>query len=750
MSVAVKKSAAKKAAKKAAAKAAPATAAAKTKAAAKAAPVAKAAKAAKAVKAVKAAKAVKAVKAAKTVTAKAVKAVKAAKTATKAVKTVKAAKVAAATEITKPAAKRARKAVAAELDPEAPVTAKKAASKKSVAKVAVEQPELFPVETAPAAKKAAKKATAKAAAPEAETVAPEPAAEKPLARKAAKKAGKTTTESEDSEPATTAPTEAAAPEAAASASGQNDHPGQGQGRPQRPERQERPERPDRPDRQDRGPRHPKHGRPQPQNGANNANANGNQEDSRQSENNRQAGGADGASATGQGPRGFQVPLGPDGKPRKLSRWERFRLKQQQRKAERIARKLAANGQLPTDPEGKPILQKDPEGRPVLPPRQPWQRPEPPPLGPPEPVAGILEIQPKGYGSLRLKERNFIGTSLDPFITPEMVRNYGLRDGLWIEGTMCKAPRGPQVTEIHKVNGMPPDHYRQLPLFEELTAVNPNKRYILETDAKIYTTRLMDMICPIGRGQRGLIVAAPRAGKTTFLEHVAQAIQKNYKETKLIILLVDERPEEVTEITRNLPGAEIMASSNDQDPRLHVRLAELAIERCKRLVEAGEHVFMLMDSITRLARAFNNVLRGGGKAMSGGIDSRALQMPRKIFAAARNTREGGSLTILATALIETNNRGDDLIFQEFKGTGNMELVLDRRIAQQFIYPAVDIFKSGTRREELLLPAYQLEKVSVIRRGLAGHKPAEAMERLNHFLERFRSNNELLTSIGTKQA
>jgi transcription termination factor Rho len=232
--------------------------------------------------------------------------------------------------------------------------------------------------------------------------------------------------------------------------------------------------------------------------------------------------------------------------------------------------------------------------------------------------------------------------------------------------------------------------------------------------------------------------------------VAQAILKNHPTTKLIILLVDERPEEVTELTRALPGAEIMASSNDQDPRLHVRMAELAIERCKRLVEAGEHVFMLMDSITRLARAFNNVLRGGGKAMSGGIDSRALQMPRKIFAAARNTREGGSLTILATALIETNNKGDDLIFQEFKGTGNMELVLDRRIAQQYIYPAVDIFKSGTRREELLLPPYQLEKVSVIRRGLAGHKPAEAMERLNHFLERFKSNNELLTNIGTKQA
>jgi transcription termination factor Rho len=248
----------------------------------------------------------------------------------------------------------------------------------------------------------------------------------------------------------------------------------------------------------------------------------------------------------------------------------------------------------------------------------------------------------------------------------------------------------------------------------------------------------------------LIVAAPRAGKTTFLEHIAQGLLENYPTVKLIVLLVDERPEEVTELRRALPGAELMASSNDQDCRSHVRMAELAIERAKRLVEAGEHVFMLMDSITRLARAFNNFMRGGGgKAMTGGIDSRALQMPRKIFAAARNTREAGSLTILATALIETNNKGDDLIFQEFKGTGNMELVLDRKIAQHYIYPAVDIFKSGTRREELLLPPYQLEKVNIIRRGLAGHKPVEAMERLNHFLERFRTNNELLTSIGSSR-
>lgn len=378
-----------------------------------------------------------------------------------------------------------------------------------------------------------------------------------------------------------------------------------------------------------------------------------------------------------------------------------------------------------------------------------RRPEP--QGPAEPCAGLLEISPKGFGFIRLKEKNYAQSPTDTFVTPEMVRKYGLRDGVWMEGEFKRGFRGPQMTELKTVNALPPDHYRQLPIFEELTAINPTKRYTLETDGTRFTTRLVDMVAPIGRGQRGLIVAAPRAGKTTFLEHMAQAMLKNYPEVKLLVLLVDERPEEVTELTRALPGAEIMASSNDQDPRAHVRMAQLAIERAKRLVEAGEHVFMLMDSITRLARAFNQAMvggKGGGKAMSGGIDSRALEMPRKIFAAARNTREAGSLTIIATALIETNNRGDDLIFQEFKGTGNMELVLDRKIAQQYIYPAVDIFKSGTRREELLLPPYQLEKINIIRRGLAGHKPNEAVERLIFFLNRFKNNNELLTSIGTK--
>jgi transcription termination factor Rho len=252
------------------------------------------------------------------------------------------------------------------------------------------------------------------------------------------------------------------------------------------------------------------------------------------------------------------------------------------------------------------------------------------------------------------------------------------------------------------------------------------------------------MCPIGRGQRGLIVAPPRTGKTTLLQHMADAVVKNHPNIKLLILLVDERPEEVTEIKRTVPTAEIMASSNDSDIKSHTRIAQLAIERAKRLVESGKDVFLLLDSITRVGRAFNNAM-GGGRTMSGGLDSRALEIPRKIFAAARNTEEAGSLTIIATALIETNSRMDEVIFQEFKGTGNMELVLDRKIADMRIYPAIDIFQSGTRREELLLSEADLHKINVIRRGLAGHKPVEAIERLLFFVKKFPTNAQMLAGI-----
>ena len=359
--------------------------------------------------------------------------------------------------------------------------------------------------------------------------------------------------------------------------------------------------------------------------------------------------------------------------------------------------------------------------------------------------GIVEVSGKGFGFLREARRNFAQSNNDIFVTPEIVRKYGLRDGMWIRGETRRGNRGPQLFRLTELEGVDPDTFQNLPIFEELTTINPNKRIRLETVTERYTTRIMDLMTPVGKGQRGLIVAPPRTGKTTLLQHIADAVIKNHKEMKLIILLVDERPEEVTEIRRTVPSAELMASSNDCDIKTHTRIAQLAIERAKRLVEMGKDVFVLMDSLTRIGRAFNNAQGGGGRTMSGGVDARALEIPRKLFAAARNTEEAGSLTIMATALIETNSRMDELIFQEFKGTGNMELVLDRKISDQRIYPAVDIFLSGTRREELLLPAEDLQKINVIRRGLAGHKPIEAIERLLFFIRKYPTNAEMLKGL-----
>ena len=360
--------------------------------------------------------------------------------------------------------------------------------------------------------------------------------------------------------------------------------------------------------------------------------------------------------------------------------------------------------------------------------------------------GIVEVSGKGFGFLREAKRNFVQTPADVFVTPEVCRKYNLRDGQWIKGEIRRSSRGPQLFRLTALNGEDPEKYRDLPNFEELTTINPKKRIRLETVSERYTTRVMDLMTPIGKGQRGLIVAPPRTGKTTLLQHIAEAVVKNHPEMKLIILLVDERPEEVTEIRRTVPQAEMMASSNDSDLKSHTRIAQLAMERAKRLVEANFDVFILLDSITRVGRAFNNALTGGGgRTMSGGIDARAMEIPRKIFAAARNTEEAGSLTIMATALIDTGSKMDEVIFQEFKGTGNMELVLDRKISDQRIYPAVDIFLSGTRREELLLQPWELDKINVIRRGLAGHKPIEAIERLLTFLKKFPTNAQMLTSL-----
>ena len=364
---------------------------------------------------------------------------------------------------------------------------------------------------------------------------------------------------------------------------------------------------------------------------------------------------------------------------------------------------------------------------------------------PVPCEGLIELSSKGFGFLRSRANNFQQTKSDVFVLPDTVRHFGLREGMFIVGEACDGQRGPQMTDIKSVNGREPGSLKGLSYFEELTAINPDKRYGLETVPDRFTTRVIDMMTPIGRGQRGLIVAPPRAGKTTLLQHIAEGISTNYEDVHLMTLLIDERPEEVTALTRSLPNAEVFASSNDNDAKNHMRIAEMAIERAKRLVEEGRDVFILLDSITRLGRAYNHSVKGKGRSMSGGIDVRALEIPRKLFAAARNTREAGSLTIIGTALIETGSRADDLIFQEFKGTGNMELVLDRAIAQKYVYPAIDIFRSGTRREELLLPPHQLTKISLIRRGLSGHKPIEAIERLLSFLERFPTNAQMLMEI-----
>ena len=363
--------------------------------------------------------------------------------------------------------------------------------------------------------------------------------------------------------------------------------------------------------------------------------------------------------------------------------------------------------------------------------------------------GIVEISPKGFGFLREKIRGFQQSPKDVFITPEVVRIYGLRDGLMVRCLSKQGVRGPQLIELLAINDRPPEECAKLPYFEELTAINPNKKLTLETQSTRATTRVIDLMAPIGRGQRGLIVAPPRTGKTTLLHHIAEGILHNYEdEIHLMVLLVDERPEEVTDFERSFPNVEVFSSSNDSEAKDHTRIALLATERAKRLVEGGRHVVMLMDSITRLARAFNSQMRGGKRGTaSGGLIVGALEVPWRIFAAARNTREAGSLTIIATALVQTNSKADEAIFQEFKGTGNMELVLDRQIAQNYVYPAVDINKSGTRREELLLPPHVLEKIYVIRRGLSGYKQVDAMEWLLKCMQRYPSNAQMLMDIKT---
>jgi len=360
--------------------------------------------------------------------------------------------------------------------------------------------------------------------------------------------------------------------------------------------------------------------------------------------------------------------------------------------------------------------------------------------------GYLEIAEKGFGFLRSPEQHFSPKPSDIFVTPDTIKRNFLREGSFIKAVTQPPHRGhnPQLREILEINGMPPAEYGQVVRIENLTTIDPIEKFKLETTPDVLETRIIDLVTPIGKGTRGLIVAPPRTGKTTILKQIANAITTNHPEVEVVVLLIDERPEEVTDFTRSV-NADVIASSNDQELDTHVRLSRFIIERCRRRVEAGKDVFVLMDSITRVARAYNSVHGGSGRTMSGGVDARALEIPRKMFASARKIEEGGSLTILATALVDTGSRMDELIFQEFKGTGNMELILDRKLADRRLYPALDIPKSGTRKEEKLYGAKYIQAIHKLRRQMIDTNPIEALETLTPALKKYKTNEEVLNRL-----
>jgi len=368
-----------------------------------------------------------------------------------------------------------------------------------------------------------------------------------------------------------------------------------------------------------------------------------------------------------------------------------------------------------------------------------------------PAAGVLELHPNGYGFLRDTKCNYQRERTDPFVPGTMIDKFGLREGVLINGMVqpSRKQQGPRLREIIDIDGMKPEDYVNVKTFDSLTPINPESWLQLETGATPLSPRVMDLLTPLGKGQRALIVAPPRTGKTVLLQQISQAISTNYPEVKLFVLLVDERPEEVTDMRRNVNG-EVIASSLDRDVESHVRLSQLVVERCKRLVEMGHDVFLLMDSITRMARAFNKWVGNTGRTMSGGVDIKALDIPKKLFATARVFEEGGSLTIVATALVDTGSRMDELIFQEFKGTGNMELVLDRKLADRRVWPAIDISQSGTRREEKLLDPDTLHAVTMLRRTLSTMHHVDAMEQLTKQLSKFKLNRDFIQLISGAKA
>jgi transcription termination factor Rho len=363
--------------------------------------------------------------------------------------------------------------------------------------------------------------------------------------------------------------------------------------------------------------------------------------------------------------------------------------------------------------------------------------------------GVLQILPEGYGFLRSPDYNYLPGPDDIYVSPSQIKKFDLHTGDTISGQV----RSPKETEryfallrVESINFESPDSVKRMALFDNLTPLYPEERLGLETEDSDLTTRVMDLITPIGKGQRALIVSPPRAGKTIILQKIANSIATNNPEVSLIVLLIDERPEEVTDMERSVRG-EVVSSTFDEPPERHVQVAEMVIEKAKRLVEHGHDVVILLDSITRLARAHNAVVPHSGKILSGGVDSNALQKPKRFFGTARNIENGGSLTIIGTALIETGSRMDEVIFEEFKGTGNSEIVLDRRLADKRVFPAIDIFKSGTRKEELLLDEKTLNKIWILRKFLSEKPMVEAMEFLLEKLSKTKTNKKFLQSMNT---
>ncbi|PYX96878.1 MAG: transcription termination factor Rho [Acidobacteria bacterium] len=363
--------------------------------------------------------------------------------------------------------------------------------------------------------------------------------------------------------------------------------------------------------------------------------------------------------------------------------------------------------------------------------------------------GVLEILPDGYGFLRSPDYNYLPGPDDIYVSPSQIRKFDLKTGDTVSGQVRPPHEGEKyfaLVKIEAVNFESPDEARNKILFDNLTPLYPQERIKQETVRENISARVMDLLTPVGKGQRGLIVAPPRTGKTMLLQAIANSITTNHPEVVLIVLLIDERPEEVTDMQRSVKG-EVISSTFDEPAARHVQVAEMVIEKAKRLVEHKRDVVILLDSITRLARAYNTIVPPSGKVLSGGVDSNALQRPKRFFGAARNIEEGGSLTIIATALVETGSRMDDVIFEEFKGTGNMEIILDRKLVDKRVFPAIDIQRSGTRKEELLIPKDDLARIWVLRKVLNPLSPVEAMELLIDKLGKTRANGEFLSNMSS---